>query len=126
MNDDTSSMGSGTVLPEVESLPLSEGEASVADGNALGCSRDGTSRMCGHVVFPFEAMLPTLRLWGQTLHPPFEVSEYRGIGVLLNQQTGGSVLYEHRAKAHGDSRGVNDSLNALGDVVKGLGLGWND
>lgn len=105
------------VLPEEHALPGAEGAAASCHRDAQGGLGERRSDVRGHVVWPLggvdEERVP---VGNETLEESIEVSLNVGIGVLVDDQRGARVVYEHRAQALGDTGSDNGLLDAVGNL----------
>ena len=60
--------------------------------------------MSGHIIRPFCRMgIQGIVFRHQAVEPVYQMAACRGIGILLNDQAGGGVLYEQGAEAFVDT-----------------------
>jgi hypothetical protein len=77
-------MGPTAVLAEIERLPRTQQEPTLAYRNHLPCAGDGSSKMGRHVVGTFVIVLVATSFGSNLLKPTHKITQDRGVGVLLN------------------------------------------
>lgn len=73
MNDESASVGVGSVFPQIQALPGSQGESSLTDRNGFRGFGDGAARVGRHVIGAFGVMSPTSRFRCNIAQPTFQV-----------------------------------------------------
>lgn len=123
MNHHLTTVREIAVLPQIETLPGSQNEATVGDRNLLGGARDRRADMGGHIVGAFRVVDIAAAVLGDKLGEEIiQVAQHIGVGVFLDDQTGRGVAHEYGAKPGFDLGLGNDRLDLLGNVVQAFGL----
>jgi membrane protein len=86
------------VFPQIHSLPGSQHQLSLADWNVFRRVCERATDVRRHVVGPFVVVLPAPLFGHELAEVTFEITQYRGIGVLLDEQTCRGVANEHGEK----------------------------
>lgn len=109
------------MLPEVDSLPRTEGKVAGLKRDRETGRRQRRADVTRHIVRALSRMTEMrIPLGDMPPKPLLQVVTRRGIRVLLNKKAGGRVLDHQRAKALQRTAGVNHRLDLRRDFVEAV------
>src|SRR5512134_3612409 len=103
MHDELAARAAAAVLPEIDPLPLAEGQLLPVNRYRKRASRERGLDVRRHVVRAFGVVaVERIALRHQAVQPALEVALRRRIGILLDDEAGRRVAQEERAQAFFD------------------------
>ena len=124
------------MLPQEHTLPGSQKKPLRFDWDGEGRCRQRSLHVGRHIIRPLLRVgVERIVLGDEASEPALEVTARRRVGIFLNQEAGGCMLNEERAKSVFNSRSSNDlgeprrefeEARALGSEAKSLDQGLVD
>jgi len=124
MNHELSPVVAMTVFPEKYPLPGPQGQLATDHGDGEAAGGEGRLDMGGHVIRSFHRMgVQGIAFLDQSAKPVLQIVPGSGVGIFLNDQTGGGVLEKNSAQAFRYRRLPNTGSDFGGDLVEPLPVG---
>lgn len=79
------------MLPDVDTLPDAEGEATVGNRDLFRGAGEGSADVGGHIIRAFRAVDVVVAFGHQFCQEVAEVAKHVGVGVFLNHQASGGM-----------------------------------
>ena len=121
MEHDAASMGSRSVLENVNPLPCSQRQTALLDRNRNLRQSESRPDMCRHVIGTFDGVAIQPRIFRyQAPEERIEIVYHVRIGILLNGERCRRMLQENGEQASADILGRQPLCNRTGDIVQTL------
>jgi hypothetical protein len=109
------------MFPDVDSLPSTQQQSPLGNGNLFRGLSQGSADMGRHVVRALSVVdIAPAVLWYELGKEVFQIPQHVRVSVFLNEQARRSVAQKQGAKTGSDARFRDDGFNFRGDFAQRL------